>query len=121
LRKYKEIMKDMAENNKKYLELLWYQKNNKLGPGEKEPIEKPNLLLKIVEIMNKPRLKNFGDALFAFEKFYPENKYLEGYSKGWKVLLILRDSKFVMSFLTNRAGLKRNITNKCQNEQRSGL
>jgi len=39
----------MAENNKKYVELLWADKYDKFEKGEKLPIEKPNLPFQVVE------------------------------------------------------------------------
>lgn len=59
----------MAEN-KKYVELLWHQKYDKLDLGEKIPIEKPNLPFQIVETVNKPRLKDLEGGLFDPSKFY---------------------------------------------------
>lgn len=46
----------MAEN-KKYVELIWHQKYDKIDLGKKMPIEKPNLPLQTVETVNKPSKK----------------------------------------------------------------
>jgi len=90
----------MAENNnKKYVELLWSQKYDKIDLGEKIPIEKPNLPFQVVETVNKPRLKDIEGGLFDPGQFYPENKYPENYPKDWKNLLIWGDNKLVMSSL----------------------
>ena len=84
----------MAENNKKYIELLWSQKYDKIDLGEKIPIEKPNLPFQIVETVNKPRIKG-GEQQFL----YPENQWPKDYPKDWKNLLIWGDNKLVMSSL----------------------
>jgi len=90
----------MAGNeNKKYVELLWYQKYDKFDKGEKIPIEKPNLPFQVVETINKPRLKDLEGGLFDPSKFYPENEYPKNYPKDWKNLLIWGDNKLVMSSL----------------------
>jgi len=83
----------MAEN-KKYVELLWAGKYDKLDMGEKIPIEKPNLPFQIVETVNKPRIKG-GEQQFL----YPENQWPKDYPKDWKNLLIWGDNKLVMSSL----------------------
>ena len=83
----------MAEN-KKYVELLWHQKYDKLDLGEKLPIEKPNLPFQTVETVNKPRIKG-GEQQFL----YPENQWPKDYPKDWKNLLIWGDNKLVMSSL----------------------
>jgi len=36
-------------NNKKYVELFWHQKYDKMGLGGKMPIERPNLPFQTVE------------------------------------------------------------------------
>lgn len=83
------------QNNKKYVELLWHQKYNKVELGEKIPIEKPNLPFQVVETINKPRRlqKGLGDFEESL-KHWPEN-----YPKDWKNLLIWGDNKLVMSSL----------------------
>ena len=43
----------MAENDK-YVELLWYQKYDKIELGEKMPAEKPNLPFQVVEALIAP-------------------------------------------------------------------
>jgi len=82
-------------NNKKYVELLWHSKYDKLDLGEKIPIEKPNLPFQVVETINKPRRlqKGLGDFEESL-KHWPEN-----YPKDWKNLLIWGDNKLVMSSL----------------------
>ena len=86
-------------DNKKYVELIWAEKYDKLEKGEKLPIEKPNLPFQIVETVNKPRLKDLGGVLFDPSQFYPESEYPENYPKDWKNLLIWGDNKLVMSSL----------------------
>jgi len=84
----------MAEN-KKYVELIWHEKYDKLDLGEKKPIERPNLPFQVVETINKPRRlqKGLGDYEESL-KHWPEN-----YPKDWKNLLIWGDNKLVMSSL----------------------
>jgi adenine-specific DNA-methyltransferase len=84
----------MAEDNKKYVELLWYQKYDKISLGKKMPIERPNLPFQVVETVNKPRIKE-GEQQFL----YPEDEWPKDYPKGWKNLLIWGDNKLVMSSL----------------------
>lgn len=82
-------------NNKKYVELLWHGKYDKIELGNKMPFERPNLPFQVVETINKPRRKQAG--LGDFEetlKHWPEN-----YPKDWKNLLIWGDNKLVMSSL----------------------
>ncbi len=80
----------MAEN-KKYVELIWHQKYDKLDKGEKIPIERPNLPFQVVETVNEPRAKDLQKGLY---EAVPEN-----YPKDWKNLLIWGDNKLVMSSL----------------------
>jgi DNA modification methylase len=87
----------MEVNNKKYVELVWYQKYDKLELGEKIPIEKPNLPFQIVETVNEPRLKEYETAMGR--EFYPKSEYPPNYPKDWKNLLIWGDNKLVMSSL----------------------
>lgn len=89
----------MAEN-KKYVELLWHQKYDKLDLGEKIPIEKPNLPFQVVETVNKPRIKG-GIAAPLF----PEDEWPKDYPKDWKNLLIWGDNKLVMSSLLKQRSL----------------
>jgi len=84
----------MTENDKKYVELIWNQKYDKIELGEKIPIEKPNLPFQIVETVNKPRIK--GGEL---QSLFPENQWPKDYPKDWKNLLIWGDNKLVMSSL----------------------
>jgi len=84
----------MAENNKKYVELLWADKYDKFEKGEKLPIEKPNLPFQVVETINKPRIKG-GITVPLF----PEDEWPKDYPKDWKNLLIWGDNKLVMSSL----------------------
>ena len=81
-------------NNKKYVELIWDQKYDKLEKGEKTPIEKPNLPFQVVETVNKPRIKG-GYTISLF----PEDEYPKDYPTDWKNLLIWGDNKLVMSSL----------------------
>jgi len=84
----------MAENDKKYVELIWNQKYDKIELGEKIPIERPNLPFQIVETVNKPRIKG-GEQ----QSLFPENQWPKDYPKDWKNLLIWGDNKLVMSSL----------------------
>ena len=68
----------MAEN-KKYVELVWHQKYDKIEKGEKIPIEKPNLPFQVVETMNKPMIKGGYDA-----SLFPEDQHLENCPNDWK-------------------------------------
>lgn len=86
-------MKSMAEN-KKYVELLWHQKYDKIDLGEKLPIEKPNLPFQTVETMNEPGIKGGITA-----QLFPEDEWPKDYPKDWKNLLIWGDNKPVMSSL----------------------
>jgi len=85
----------MTENDKKYVELIWNQKYDKIKLGEKIPIEKPNLPFQIVETVNKPRIKS-GELQSTL---FPENQWPKDYPKDWKNLLIWGDNKLVMSSL----------------------
>ncbi len=78
-------------NNKKYVELIWADKYERLEKGEKKPIEMPSLPLQRVETINEPRAKGLKELLF---KDYPEN-----YPGDWKNFLIWGDNKLVMSSL----------------------
>ena len=82
-------------NNKKYVELLWHGKYDKIELGNKMPIERPNLPFQVVETINRPRRKqaDLGDFEETL-KHWPEN-----YPKDWKNLLIWGDNKLVMSSL----------------------
>jgi adenine-specific DNA-methyltransferase len=81
----------MAEN-KKYVELIWHQKYDKIDKGERIPIEKPNLPFQVVETVNKPRIKGGYDA-----PLFPEDQYPENYPEDWKNRLIWGDNKLVIS------------------------
>jgi len=83
----------MAEN-KKYVELLWADKYDKLEKGEKLPIEKPNLPFQVVETVNKPRIEGGITA-----PLFPEDEWPKDYPKDWKNLLVWGDNKLVMSSL----------------------
>ena len=83
----------MAEN-KKYVELVWHQKYDKIDKGEKIPIEKPNLPFQVVETVNKPRIKGGYDA-----PLFPEDQYPGNYPKDWRNKLIWGDNKLVISSL----------------------
>ncbi len=85
----------MAENNnKKYVELIWHQKYDKIDLGSKMPIEKPNLVLQKVETINEPRIKADKTAWV-----FPEDEWPKDYPKDWKNMLIWGDNKLVMSSL----------------------
>ena len=88
----------MSEN-KKYVELIWHQKYDKIEKGDRIPIERPNLPLQLVETINKPRLKDLEQGLFDKSQYYPENEYPENYPKDWKNKLIWGDNKLVVSSL----------------------
>jgi len=81
-------------NNKKYVELLWHGKYDKIEFGNKMPIERPNLPFQVVETVNKPRIKG-GYTISLF----PEDEYPQNYPKDWKNKLIWGDNKLVMSSL----------------------
>ena len=80
--------------NKKYVELLWADKYDKLEKGEKLPIEKPNLPFQVVETVNKPRIE---DGITA--PLFPKDEWPKDYPKDWKNLLVWGDNKLVMSSL----------------------
>lgn len=84
---------EMAEK-KKYVELIWHQKYDRIEKGERIPIEKPNLPFQIVETVNKPRIKGGYDAPLFPEDWYPEN-----YPEDWKNRLIWGDNKLLLSSL----------------------
>lgn len=84
----------MAENDK-YVELLWYQKYNKVELGERMPAEKPNLPFQVVETINQPRIKGGGYDVPIF----PEDQWPQNYPADWKNRLIWGDNKLVMSSL----------------------
>ncbi|MFN3821058.1 MAG: DNA methyltransferase [bacterium] len=80
--------------DKKYVELIWYQKYDNLELGDKMPFEKPNLPFQVVETVNKPRIKG------GYQQFlYPEDEWPKDYPKDWKNILIWGDNKLVMSSL----------------------
>ncbi len=84
----------MAENDK-YVELLWYQKYNKVELGERMPAEKPNLPFQVVETINQPRIKGGGYDV----PICPEDQWPQNYPTDWKNRLIWGDNKLVMSSL----------------------
>ena len=84
----------MAENDK-YVELLWYQKYDKIELGDKMPVEKPNLPFQVVETINQPRIKGGGYDVPIF----PEDQWPQNYPLDWKNRLIWGDNKLVMSAL----------------------
>lgn len=86
-------------NDKKYVELIWADKYDRLEKGEPYPIEKPNLPFQVVETVNKPRQKDIEEGLFNADQVYPEREYPKGYPKDWKNILIWGDNKLVMSSL----------------------
>jgi len=88
----------MAEN-KKWVELLWVDKYDRLEKGERIPIEKPNLPFQVIETVNKPRLKDLESGLFDSSQYYPESEYPPNYPKDWRSILIWGDNKLVMSSL----------------------
>jgi adenine specific DNA methylase Mod len=88
------MVRNMAKNNERYVELLWHGKYDKIELGERMPIEKPNLPFQVVETVNKPRIKG-GEQQFL----YPENQWPKNYPKEWKNILIWGDNKLVMSSL----------------------
>jgi len=90
------------KNDKKYVELLWAGKYDRIEKGERTPIEKPNLPFQVVETVNRPRLKEVQEGVLAPSKYYPENKYPPNYPKDWKNLLIWGDNKLVMSSLVKQ-------------------
>ncbi|MCW3133564.1 MAG: hypothetical protein N2V78_04465 [Methanophagales archaeon] len=82
-------------DNKKYVELLWHSKYDKINLSKKTPIERHNLPFQVVETINKPCKSQTGLGDFEESlKYWPEN-----YPKDWKNLLIWGDNKLVMSSL----------------------
>jgi adenine specific DNA methylase Mod len=86
-----EGIENMDKNNKKYVELLWYQKYDKIELGEKFPSEKPNLPFQVIETINEPRAKGLTKELY--------NTLPKNYPADWKNILIWGDNKLVMSSL----------------------
>jgi len=84
----------MATDNKKYVELLWSGKYDKIELGQKTPIEKPNLPFQTVETVNKPRIRGGIDT-----PLFPEEEWPQNYPKDWKNILVWGDNKLVMSSL----------------------
>jgi len=82
------------EENKRYVELLWYQKYDKINLGKKTPVDRPNLPFQVVETINKPRIKSGFTA-----SLLPEDEWTNDYPKDWKNSLIWGDNKLVMSSL----------------------
>ena len=80
------------EENKKYVELLWNQKYDKIELGNKTPIERPNLPFQTVETINMPRMKSG-----VSNPLYPQEEWPKNYPEDWKNLLIWGDNKLVMS------------------------
>jgi len=98
--RYRKVTKEQnMSENKKYVELIWHKKYDKIEKGDRIPIERPNLPLQLVETINKPRLKDLEQGLFDKSQYYPENEYPENYPKDWKNKLIWGDNKLVMSSL----------------------
>ena len=83
----------MAED-KKYVELLWHDKYNKIELGKRVPIDRPNLPFQVVETVNKPRAKGGVNTTL-----FPEDQWPENYPKDWKNKLIWGDNKLVISSL----------------------
>ena len=86
-------------DNKKYVELLWHGKYDKIAPGNKMPLERLNLPFQVVEAINKPRLKNSGSGLFNSPRFYYKDECPENYPKDRENLLIQWGNKLEMSSL----------------------
>jgi len=83
----------MAED-KKYVELLWHDKYNKIELGKRVPTDRPNLPFQVVETVNKPRAKGGVNTTL-----FPEDQWPENYPKDWKNKLIWGDNKLVISSL----------------------
>jgi len=84
----------MNNNKKKYVELLWADKYDKIELGEKTPVEKPNLPFQVVETVNEPRIK-----VRKTEDIFEKEAWPKNYPKDWKNTLIWGDNKLVMSSL----------------------
>lgn len=70
----------MAENKgKKYVELLWHQKYDRINLREKIPIEGPNLPFQVVETANKPGIK--GGITASLFPEWPEDNSRVGEDK----------------------------------------
>ena len=89
----------MSEN-KKYVELIWNNKYDKFEKGNRNPIERPNLPLQVVETINESRMKEYDYDKDIFRNvYYPKAEYPDDYPKDWKNKLIWGDNKLVMSSL----------------------
>jgi len=91
--KEKEV-ENMANDNRKYCELLWHGKYDKIELGQKAPVERPNLPFQVVETVNKPRVRGGTSA-----SLFPKEEWPQNYPKDWKNILIWGDNKLVMSSL----------------------
>lgn len=107
-------------DNKKYVKLLWYGKFVHIKLGQSILIEIPNLLLQVVEIINKPRLKDLEVVFFDLSKFYPENKFPPDFPKNWESLFIWSDNKLVISSLLKKHWFgKTNLISLCYDMRNS--
>lgn len=82
------------KENKKYIELMWYQKYDEVNVNKRVPTEKTNLSFQLIERINQPRIK---ESLQQF--LYPEKKWLSNYPQDRKNILIWNGNKLVMSSL----------------------
>jgi len=82
------------KNDKRFTELIWAGKYDKVELGEGAPIERPNLPFQVVETVNEPRLKGG-----LKKSLLPEGEWPENYPTDWKNLLIWGDNKLIMSSL----------------------
>jgi len=81
------------KNDKRFTELLWAGKYDKVELEGKAPVERPNLPFQVVETVNEPRLKPSE----GFRRGFAEEKWPENYPKDWKNLLVWGDNKLIMS------------------------
>jgi hypothetical protein len=64
--KEKEV-ENSSNDNRKYCELLWHGKYDKIELGQKAPVERLNLPFQVVETVDKPRVRG-GTSAFAFSR-----------------------------------------------------
>lgn len=82
------------KTDKRFTELIWAGKYDKVEMEGKAPVERPNLPFQVVETVNEPRLKG-GLA----KPLLGEEEWTENYPRDWKNLLIWGDNNLIMSSL----------------------
>ena len=86
------------KNDKRFTELLWAGKYDKVDLEGETPVARPNLPFQVVETVNEPRLKPSE----GFRTGFAEDKWPENYPSDWKNLLVWGDNKFIMSSLVKQ-------------------